>query len=129
VVSRALVDTSVFVAHESGRRLDAEAMPDELAVSAITIGELRAGVLMAASVAARDQRLRTLESALGHEPIPVDEQVATQWARLRVELREAGRRMGVNDSWIAATALAHGLPLVTQDGDFDDTPGLAVVRV
>jgi predicted nucleic acid-binding protein len=42
-----------------------------------------------------------------------------EWARLRVQLADAGRRLNVNDSWIAATALAHDMPIVTQDDDFD----------
>ncbi len=49
-MSQGLADTSVFIARESGRSLDADALPDELAVSIITIGELRAGVLVADTV-------------------------------------------------------------------------------
>ena len=37
--------------------------------------------------------------------------------------------MPVNDSWIAATALAVGVPVVTQNSDYDDVPGLEVIRV
>ena len=37
--------------------------------------------------------------------------------------------MPINDSWIAATAIAHDLPVVTQDADFDDAPGLAVIKL
>lgn len=126
---KGLADTSVFVALESGRPLDQDALPDELAVSVITVGELRAGVLAAEDVVARDQRLATLVRVLSLEPIPIDDEVAGAWARLRVLLRDAGVRMPVNDSWIAATAMAHGLALVTQDGDHHAVPGLEVVRV
>ena len=128
-MSVGLADTSVFVARESGRPLRSEDLPEQLAVSAITIGELRAGVLAATDVATADRRLTTLQAARALEPIPVDEAVAVAWARLRVDLRDLGRRLGVNDSWIAATALAHGLVLVTQDDDYDDVPGLEVVKV
>jgi predicted nucleic acid-binding protein len=109
--------------------LDADALPDELAVSVITIGELRAGVLVAETVEARDRRLRTLTAALELDPIAVDEAVATQWARLRVLLRDTQQRMPVNDSWIAATAMALGVPVVTQDDDFPVIEGLSVTRV
>lgn len=129
VASVGLADTSVFVARESGRTLRAERLPDRLSVSAITIGELRAGVLAAADVDIADRRLNTLQAALALDPIPIDEGVAAAWARLRVSLRERGRRLGVNDSWIAATAIAHDLALVTQDDDYDDLPGLMVIRV
>ena len=63
------------------------------------------------------------------DPLPIDSEVAEAWARLRIVLREAGRRMAVNDSWIAATALAHGVPVVTQDDDYVELAGLPVVRV
>lgn len=128
-MSRGLADTSIFIARESGRPLEVESLPDELAVSVITIGELRAGVLAARSVDARDRRLATLTAALQLDPVPVDEAVAAEWARLRVVLRDAGQRMPVNDSWIAATALALGVAVVTQDDDFPDLDGLKVTRV
>ena len=77
----------------------------------------------------RGQRLETLTRAEALEPFPVDVMVAHAWARLRLALREAGRRMPLNDSWIAATAISRGIPVVSQDGDYDDVPGLAVLRV
>lgn len=119
----------MFIARESGRPIDIAALPDELAVSVITIGELRAGVLAAGDVDVRDRRLATLVAALQLEPVPIDAEVAAEWARLRVVLRDHGRRMPVNDSWIAATALALGVPVVTQDDDVPALPGLDVVRV
>lgn len=128
-MSEGLADTSVFIAHESGRPLRAEALPDRLAVSVLTIGELRAGVLAARDLATRDRRLATLTAALALDPVPVDEEVAGAWARLRVTLRDLRLRMGVNDSWIAATALTLGVPVVTQDEGYVSVPGLDVVRV
>jgi predicted nucleic acid-binding protein len=104
-------------------------LPDEIAISIITIGELRAGVLAASDVNTRDRRLSTLTHAFGLRPLPVDELVADVWAKLRVTLRDCGLKMPVNDSWIAATAMAHGLPVVTQDVDYVDLQGLPVIRV
>lgn len=124
-----IADTSVFIARETGRGLDVAALPDALGVSIVTIAELRAGVLAAADVGTRDRRLTTLQQALALDPLPIDDAVAQAWARLRVDLRDAGRRMNVNDAWIAATALAHQLPLVSQDSDYDVVPGLKVIRV
>jgi predicted nucleic acid-binding protein len=124
-----IADTSVFIARESGRSLDVDRLPDDLAVSIITIGELRAGVLAAADLTTRDRRLATFAAARGLEPVPVDERVADAWATLRVGLRDAARSMPVNDSWIAATALALGVAVVTQDDDYDVVPGLAVIKV
>jgi hypothetical protein len=66
---------------------------------------------------------------LALDPVPVDEDVAAAWALLRVALRDAGRRMAVNDSWIAATAIALQVPLVTQDEDLVDVPGVRIILV
>ena len=126
-----LLDTSVFIARETGRPLRRVpgGLPEQVRVSVVTVAELRAGVLSAGEPAVRSRRLDTLTSAQVLEPLPVDVVVANAWADLRVALRDAGRRMPVNDSWIAATALAHGLPVVTQDDDYDGVPGLTVLRV
>ena len=56
-------------------------------------------------------------------------EVANAWARLRLVLRDAGLRMPVNDSWIAATAMALGVPIVTQDEDFPALADLDVISI
>jgi predicted nucleic acid-binding protein len=129
VTDRGLADTSVFIAREAQRPIALEALPDRLAVSVVTIGELRAGVLAAADAVTRDRRLDTLTAALSLEPIPIEVEVANAWARLRLALRDAGLRMPMNDSWIAATAMALGVPIVTQDDDFPTLEGLSVINV
>jgi hypothetical protein len=102
---------------------------DGLAVSVITVGELRLGVLLAATIEHRARRLATLRLAETLDPLPIDDRVAETWSQLTATLRAAGRRLPVNDSWIAATALTHGLPVLTQDADYDGIPGLEVVKV
>jgi len=129
VTRRALADTSLFIARESGRPLAQIELPDELAISVITLGELRAGVLTAADVATRAVRLATLTEALTVDVVEIDQAVAEMWARLRVMLRNGGFRMPVNDSWIAATAMALQVPVVTQDDDYVEVSGLSVIRV
>jgi predicted nucleic acid-binding protein len=125
-----LLDTSVFIARESGRPLDLAAVPDEAGVSVVTVAELRLGVLQAPDDATRSRRLSTLAAAQRLEPFPVADQVAAAWALLRRQLRNAGHRMEINDSWIAATAIAHNLAVVTQDHGFPDgISGLTVIRV
>jgi len=128
-VTRGLADTTVFIARESGRPLNEEALPDEISVSVITVGELRAGVLAADNAEARDRRLATLTQVLAMEPVPVDASVADAWATLRIRLRDSEQRMPVNDSWIAATAMALGVPAVTQDDDYVEVEGLEVIKV
>ncbi len=128
-MSRGIADTSVFIARESGRPIAENDLPDELAISVITIGELRSGVLAAVDVETRDRRLATLSEALALDPLPVDQTVAEAWARLRVLLRDMQKRIPVNDSWIAATAMSLGVPVVTQDEDYVEVPGLKILRV
>jgi predicted nucleic acid-binding protein len=131
-VRRGLLDTSVFIASETGRALDEQLLPQVLAVSPVTVAELHVGVLAAHDLDTRARRLATLEAVSDIELLVVDEAVAASWALLRMHLAEAQRRLNVNDLWIAATALAHALPLVTQDDDFgpvEGVGGLEVVRV
>ena len=129
---RGLLDTSVFIAVESDRPIDIGSLPNQSVICPVTIAELQAGVLVAANVDVRALRLATLASTNDIEVLAIDAEVAAHWARLRVHLAETGRRVNVNDLWIAATAAAHGLPVVTQDEDFDPllgADGLAVIRV
>ena len=129
---RGLLDTSVFIASETGRPLDVERLPREAAVSAVTIAELHVGVLAARDVDIRARRLTTLHAVADIELLPVDAAVAASWALLRVHLADTERRLNVNDLWIAATALAHGIPVITQDDDFEPingAAGLSVIRV
>jgi predicted nucleic acid-binding protein len=128
VIRTGLVDTSVYIAGEHGRpRLaDPPAYPR---VSMITIAELLAGVLAAPDDRSRRIRQATLDLALRTGPLGVDRPVAEAWATLRRALRDRKRSMPANDSWIAATAIAYGLPVVTQDEDYVDVPGLDVIRI
>jgi predicted nucleic acid-binding protein len=128
-VTTGLADTSLFIATKAGRAAHLDRIPDRLAVSVVTIGELRAGVLATADVGVRDRRLATLTRALVFDPIPIDQAIAETWARLRVALRDFGLRMPVNDSWIAATAMTLGIPVVTQDDDYLHAPGLEIIHI
>jgi predicted nucleic acid-binding protein len=128
VVELALADTSLFIATEQERPLLGPP-PERVALSVITVGELRLGVLAADSGDVRARRLETLSRAESLDPLPVDSQVAHAWAALRLALRDAGQHMPLNDSWIAATAIANDLPVVSQDDDYDGVPGLTVIRV
>lgn len=128
-VGEGLVDTSVFIAIEGMRPIAIELMPLEIVVSVVTVAELRAGVLVADDPVKRAVRLSTLTLAQSFESIPIDDTVAEAWTRLRLHLRSLGRRMPVNDSWIAATAMALRIPIVTQDDDFLPISGIEVIHV
>jgi predicted nucleic acid-binding protein len=126
---RGLLDTSVFIADEQGRALAADSLPDEAAISVVTLAELELGVHLASSESTRGQRLRTLQAAQAtYVALPVDAAVASAFAELVATARRTGRRPKVQDIWIAATARAHAVPVYTQDGDFDEL-SIDVVRV
>jgi predicted nucleic acid-binding protein len=126
-VSRAIADTSVFVAQESGRELGD--LPDEIAVSVITTAELELGVLRAKDNDTRALRLATLSRVRSSYPLlPVDPEVASCFARIASDELGSGRRLRRHDAWIAATALRHGAAVVTQDNDFSAFTAVTVIR-
>jgi predicted nucleic acid-binding protein len=126
-VSRAVADTSVFVAQESGRELGE--LPDEIAVSVITTAELELGVLRARDAQSRALRLATLVRVRSTYPLlAVDAEVASCFARIAATELEHGRRLRRHDTWIAATALKHGVAVVTQDEDFSMFQSVDVIR-
>lgn len=98
-------------------------------VSVVTLGELRLGVLNASGPEAASRRLSTYQLAQRFEPIAIDNGVAEAWALLVSRLRAAGRKVPINDSWIAATAIANRIPLVTQDNDYAAMPDLEVIKL
>ena len=127
-----MLDTSVFIATETGREIDASLIPAEVATTVITLAELNAGVLAAGNADIRAQRLATLDAVADIVTLPVDEDAARMWARLRIHLAETGRRIRINDLWIAAIAASRELPVITQDDDFDPlqgAAGLEIIRV
>jgi predicted nucleic acid-binding protein len=128
----AVLDTSVLIARESGRPINAVRVPNQAAVTVVTVAELHAGVLAARDTKTRSRRLATLDAVSPVEPLPVTTEVARRWAMLRVRLAEAGRSAKINDLWIAAVAAANDLDVVTQDGDFDEIEAVGgphVIRV
>lgn len=126
---RGLADTSVFIAGETDRPLGS--LPDDVALSVITLEELALGVRMAEArgdEALATRRRSTLEEVGAvFDVLPVDRRVASECARIRAASRQrGGRRIGPMDALIAATAASHGLPLYTQDTAFADLDGLDV---
>jgi len=126
-VTRGLLDTSVVIAIAAGEELD---LPEQVAISTITLCELHHGVLIAGD-AVRAQRLNTLVTVERcFEALPIDARVAPHYGRIVADARrKRDARPRVADALVAATALAHGLPLYTRDGDLArrDVPGLTVV--
>lgn len=127
--ARGLLDTSVFIATETGRPIRGDEVPEVAAVSVVTTAELRAGVLAAPDIATRDRRMATLEAAMEIAVLPVTGGVGRAWAQMRAYLVAVGKRVNANDLWIAATAAAYELPVITQDADFNPLSGIAGLTV
>jgi predicted nucleic acid-binding protein len=126
---RALLDTSFFVATESGRPLGEMPGVTDTEVSVVTLAELTLGVLMA-NDDDRPARVATLSAVESSwDPLPVDAEVARQFARMAAVLRADRRRVPILDLLVAATAAAERIPVVTQDRDHDAIPGVEVIRV
>lgn len=125
---RGLLDTTVLIAREQGRPLGV--LPDESAISVVTLAELHIGVLVADEPRVRAQRMRSLsEVERSFDALPVDKDVARNFATIVADARRRGKKPKVMDAWIAATAVTHDLPVFTQDADFDDLADVQVVRV
>jgi predicted nucleic acid-binding protein len=127
-LSRAVADTSIFIAEETGRELGE--LPEQIAVSVITAAELELGVLRADDPDTRATRLATLSRVQSTYPLlSVDAETASCFARLASAELARGRRLRRHDTWIAATAMRHGASVVTQDTDFSSFEGIVVHRV
>lgn len=127
-MSRAIADTSVFIAREAGRPL--ANLPDEIAVSVVTAAELELGVLRASNQPIRAARVATFSRVRAEYPLlAIDDATASCFARIADEQLRAGRRLRRHDTWIAATAMRHGAAVLTQDADFTSFSSVEVIRV
>ncbi|MDQ3784305.1 MAG: PIN domain-containing protein [Actinomycetota bacterium] len=125
---KGLLDTTVLIAREQRRPLGA--LPEESAISIVTLAELHIGVLLADEPRMRAQRMRSLsEVERSFDALPVDKDVARNFAVIVADARKRGKKPKIMDAWIAATAVSHDLPVYTQDVDFDDLAEVHVVRV
>jgi predicted nucleic acid-binding protein len=127
-LSRAVADTSIFIAQESGRELGN--LPEEIAVSVVTGAELELGVLRASSSTTRAIRLSTLSRVQAtYKLLPIDPEIASCFARIAASELVRGRRLRRHDTWIAATAMRHDAIVVTQDSNFSSFEDVAVLRI
>jgi tRNA(fMet)-specific endonuclease VapC len=61
--------------------------------------------------------------------VPVDERMAREYARIRLQLKQRGRPIPENDIWIAATALTEEAVVLTDDAHFAEVQGLQCVKL
>jgi hypothetical protein len=127
--ARGLLDTSVVIDLE---RHEAETLPHELAVSAVTMAELAAGTHATTDSAKRAERMVRLQHAEAtFDQIPFDSNAARAYGRIYAAVLAAGRKAPGRralDLLIAATALSNELPLYTQNPE-DFTPFAHILDV
>jgi len=126
-MTRAVADTSVFIAREAGRPLGD--LPDEIAVSVTTAAELALGVLRASDPSARGAAAGNSRVRAAYPLLAIDDATASCFARLADEQLRARRKPRRHDTWIAATALRHDVAVLTRDADFSAFGLVQVIRV
>jgi predicted nucleic acid-binding protein len=130
VISRGLLDTSAVIDLAG---IDVAVLPEECLISAITLAELSVGALLATHARQRAARQAHLQQAeADFDPIPFDASCARTFGRVAASLRRSGRKTQAcaYDALIAATAVAHDLPVFTRNpDDFEGIDGLAVHAV
>lgn len=128
---RGVLDTNTVIGLP--RIVDADALPAEPAITAITLAELAVGPLATADETERSRRQAHLQQAeADFDPLPFDDTAARAFGRVAADLRAAGRKPAARayDALIAATAIANGLPLYTANpSDFEGITELEVVAV
>lgn len=119
-----ILDTNAVSALADGSAELADVAEDvaEFALPVVVMGEFRYGIFQSRHRARYEGWLGRLADAC--RVLPVDEVTAVEYARLREELRRRGRPIPSNDTWIAALARQHALPVLSRDAHFDEVPGL-----
>lgn len=129
--SRGVLDTSVLIDHDL---IAAEQLPDESAITSVTLAELAAGPHATENPDERARRQDRLQWATATwDPLPFDEESARMYGRVFAATRAAGQssRARLADLLIASTTAANGLPLYTRNpSDFGALRGiLKVVKI
>jgi tRNA(fMet)-specific endonuclease VapC len=129
--ARGVLDTSVVIALRE--ITDPSVLPAEPLITTVTLAELSAGPLVARDERERAARQMHLQEAeADFDPLPFDRASARAFGQVAASLRRSGRKSAARayDALIAATAVAHGLPIYTCNAaDFEGIDGLDVVPV
>jgi len=100
----------------------------EIAVDPVIIGELRFGILILAKGKRRTILENWFDGGVGRlHCLSWDGDTGLRWAELLARLRRAGTAMPIKDSLIAATALVHGLTVVTRNRTDFANAGVRIV--
>lgn len=130
LVPRGLLDTSAVIDLAD---LTVDLLPQQCLISAITLAELSVGALVATNARQRGARQAHLQQAeADFDPLPFDSACARAFGRVAASLRQSGRKTQARayDALIAATAVAHDLPVITRNpDDFAGIDGLTIRAV
>ena len=127
-MSRILLDTSAYSAYMGGhpQLQDPVRRASGLHLNAIVVGELLAAFKKGGRTRQNEERLRGFVAAPRVSVLSVDDETAVRYAVIRDYLRRQGTPVPTNDLWIAATAVQHGLRLLTLDAHFLRIPQVIV---
>jgi len=129
--TRGILDTSTVIL--LARLVDADALPAEPLITAVTLAELSVGPLVTEDQEERAARQAHLQQAeADFDPLPFDADAARAFGRVAASLRRAGRKPAARtyDAMIAATAVANDLPVFTcNPADFEGIDDLRVIVV
>jgi predicted nucleic acid-binding protein len=123
-MTRLLLDTSAYIAliEEADLNTSALEAAEKVYLSVIALGELQTGMMAGARAQLRQAALDRFLRDADVDVLPVIEAIAISYAMLFSDVRQRGRMLPTNDLWIAATALAHDLTLLTADRHFTELP-------
>ena len=127
-----LVDTDWIILHfrgnrEVARRIE-ELTPEGIGISVVSMGELYEGVYKASDPTRSEEALQLVLSEI--DVVPIDDEVCRIYGQQRGRLRAGNADTGNNDIWIGATAIRHGLTLLTNNRrHFEQMEGLSIVSM
>jgi predicted nucleic acid-binding protein len=122
-----LLDTNAYSAFKRGETETLQIVQNATAIhlSVVVLAELIAGFVAGSKEQANRTELSGFLSSKRVAVLPVDQTTAEQYARIKLDLKRAGKPIPTNDLWIAATAMQHHLCLVTGDAHFRHISGLS----
>ena len=127
-MTRQLLDSSAYITFKKRHPEIVETLSraEKIRVSPIVLGELRAGFLHGSKRERNERELRILLESPRVSVLAVNEETSERYATIRVALKKAGTPVAANDIWIAASAMQHGLPILTSDRDFQKIPQVII---